>query len=362
MKFALAEIYANMIRFLVHAQGWFDQSRLMRGLHSITKPKELQYDDLLADIRSSTANFRNLAVTAAQAEQRAMHLLLLEVKQMMITNQQINSSAQINTNMALTDLQFSQILTSLSNLPLEDPNKVFTTALYLRNRGRRNSPAICEPFWLDPKFRAWAHPQISSLIMIKGSYRSRQNVKNFLTNAISCVREANVPVIWALKPMDSISGGISMVELLKYLTHQALRRGPPPTERSLALNCARFQTACNEKEWFNNLAVSLADLGQVYIAVDVDVLSQSLSGEGNVLSLSGGFLKLSEELGRRSQKIVVKVVLVSCRPQLSNHVTDENRGRVISVGKTKTKGPRATSRQIGSLSVRSQIKRGILQS
>ncbi|KAI0198306.1 hypothetical protein F4808DRAFT_452086 [Astrocystis sublimbata] len=358
MKLALAEIYASMIRFLMRAQGWFEENRFMRGLHSITKPKELQYDDLLANIRSSTANFRNLAVAAAQAEQRDMHLLLLEMKQMMITNQQINSSAQLNTNLVLTDLQFSQILTFLSDSPLEDPSNAFTAALYLSNRNRRNPKAMSEPFWLNPKFLAWTRPQTSSLIMVKGSYGSRQTVRDFLTNAVSCIREAHVPIIWALNTADSISNGISIVELLKYLTHQALQQGSLPTERFVALNCARFQTARSESEWFGNLAAGLANLKRIYIAVDLDVLAPELIDVGGELSLLNRFSKLLDDLKTESPKSVVKVVIVSCRSQILSHVTDEDRGRFISVGKPKPKGARAITKTTGTLSLRGQLRRG----
>ncbi|KAI0475740.1 hypothetical protein GGR56DRAFT_433412 [Xylariaceae sp. FL0804] len=358
MKLALAEIYAVMFRFLVRAQDWHEESRFMRGLHSITRPKELRYDDLLAEIESSSANFRNLVVTAVQAEQRDMHLLLLEMKQMMITHQQINSSAQLNTNIALTDLQFSQILTFLSNLPLENPDKALGSALFLRNRSRRNARATSKAFWLDPKFQAWSTTRTSSLIMVKGDFRSRQDVKDFLTNAISCIREANVPVIWALKAMDSSAGGISVVELLKYLTHQALQQGLPPTERSLALSCARFQTARQEKEWFDILAASLADMKQIYIAVDVEVLAPEVAGAGGGFSLPDAFLKLIDELRKKSPGAVVKIVLISYRSQSLGRVTSENRSRVISVGRPQPKNAGALSRRVG-LSVKSQIRRGL---
>jgi len=83
MKLALAEIYAHTMRFLVRAHDWFSENKLMRAIHSITRPKELRYADILEDIASATSHFRSLAVTAAQAEQRDMHILLLEMKHMM---------------------------------------------------------------------------------------------------------------------------------------------------------------------------------------------------------------------------------------------------------------------------------------
>lgn len=81
MKLALAEIYAAIIQFLVRANEWFKESRLLRVVHSFTRPTELRYDDVLQDIETATKNFESIAITAAHAEQRDMHLLMLEIKQ-----------------------------------------------------------------------------------------------------------------------------------------------------------------------------------------------------------------------------------------------------------------------------------------
>lgn len=84
MKLALAEIYATIMQFLIRAHGWFNESRLSRAIHSITRPAELRYSDLLVEMESATRNFDSLAMAASHAEQRDMHLLLLEVKQQLI--------------------------------------------------------------------------------------------------------------------------------------------------------------------------------------------------------------------------------------------------------------------------------------
>jgi len=84
MKQALSEIYASILTFLCRAHGWFREGRLARAFHSLTRPSELRYDDLLKEIESSTRHFDSLAVAASQAEQRDMHLLILEVKQKLI--------------------------------------------------------------------------------------------------------------------------------------------------------------------------------------------------------------------------------------------------------------------------------------
>lgn len=106
--------------------------------------------------------------------------------------------------------------------------------------------------------------------------------------------------------------------------------------------------------------MSLASLEQIYIAVDVEVLDQELSNAGGEPYLPDAFLKLLNELREKSPETVVEVVLVSYRSEILSHVTDKNRGKIISASKPKPKRPRATGKTMGSLSMKGQIGRGLL--
>lgn len=85
MREALSEVYAIVIRFLIRAKDWLEEGKLMRAVHSVTRPSELRYDDLLEELQIATQNSTRIAITASQAEQRDMHLTLLEVKQLIIS-------------------------------------------------------------------------------------------------------------------------------------------------------------------------------------------------------------------------------------------------------------------------------------
>jgi hypothetical protein len=188
-----------------------------------------------------------------------------------------------NTNAALEDLQFSSILNSLTNLPLEDPDKSLQQAIFLKDRAtwRHHHKTTCDTFWLHPRFCSWAESPSSALIMVHGRVSGRAAMRTCLVNAIEQIRLANATALWALKTGDaagsSSSTPISTVDMIKYLTAQALRFGPAPTERSLALSCARLQSARGEKEWVNLLAAGLADLKRVFIVVDVELLSREVA-------------------------------------------------------------------------------------
>ena len=76
MKQAVADLYAYIIRFLIRAQGWYQENKLLHALHSFTRPAELRYADLIEEIEACARTVDSLASAGAQAEQRDMHLKL----------------------------------------------------------------------------------------------------------------------------------------------------------------------------------------------------------------------------------------------------------------------------------------------
>ncbi|KAH6623159.1 hypothetical protein F5144DRAFT_595385 [Chaetomium tenue] len=392
MKLALAEIYAHMIRFFLRAQEWLMESSWKRALHSVTRPKELRYDDILQDMTAATVHFQRLAVAASQAEQRDIHPQLKQQLTAAAGHQQINASAMYNTNTTLTDLQFSSILNSLTNLPLGDPDKVLQQATFLRSRAALHRKATHDAFWLHPRFQTWSESSSSNLIMVQGTFAGRSTMRaclidrildRFVTliDAIDAIRQANATTLWALKTSDTAAvaphsgASISSVELLKYLTAQALRLGGPPsttTERTLALSCARFQTARGEREWIHLLAGSLANMGSrhVFIVVDVELLgreaaagiTQSNENHGSSsdrFTLPESLKGLFAQLEARAPGVVVKVLLVSYGSPLFRATGEVCQKDVLLAGRPRPQRSRVAGRAAhGALGIRrGQLRR-----
>jgi len=99
MKNAIAHLYAYLIKYFIMAKDFYEEGKILHVLHSITRPFELRCKDLVSDIDRCSKNVTNLAVSGAQAEQRAMHLamqglvarqatsdaVLLEMKELIIS-------------------------------------------------------------------------------------------------------------------------------------------------------------------------------------------------------------------------------------------------------------------------------------
>jgi hypothetical protein len=73
MREAVTNLYAVILRFLIRARDWYEEGRLKHFVHSITRPVELRYQDLLGQITDSTRMIEHLARVGHQAESRDMH-------------------------------------------------------------------------------------------------------------------------------------------------------------------------------------------------------------------------------------------------------------------------------------------------
>jgi hypothetical protein len=87
MKRAVAELYAYIIKFLIRAQDWHQENWIKHAWHSISRPVELRYNDLLAEIQMRSQMVHDLTIAGSQAEQRVMHQKLDEMSQKGIANE-----------------------------------------------------------------------------------------------------------------------------------------------------------------------------------------------------------------------------------------------------------------------------------
>lgn len=102
MRSALEDLYAYLIKFFIRAFDWFQENPFQHILHSITRPPELRYKDLLDDIDCHSRRLDQLATSGSQAEVRAIHIeiadtrtTVMEMKKMMAGKFRIDQSAVI---------------------------------------------------------------------------------------------------------------------------------------------------------------------------------------------------------------------------------------------------------------------------
>ncbi|KAH8654591.1 hypothetical protein BGZ60DRAFT_547153 [Tricladium varicosporioides] len=143
MQIAVAELNTCILKLLVQVHDWYREGKLKHIIHSITQPFELQYDDLLELISRTSSTVQGLAVSGQQVELRSMHGKVDEVNakvdlKLGQVNIELEEITMIPTNYRLSDLQFSQIMSSIKDAALLDPSKVVHYLLAARHRTAHN--------------------------------------------------------------------------------------------------------------------------------------------------------------------------------------------------------------------------------
>ena len=305
-------------------------------LHSITQPASIRYKDILNEIEECARRVDQWAVSSAQAEIRDMHTLQQNVQmdvQDIIGLLQKNSKAvsdvvevvlaispqlsqllegQLDTNQRVSDLQLSQMLTHTANSLSADPETSYRFGVFIRNkhqRGLNRTPR----FWLSSRLKDWTTSKSSSLIIVRGSYATRSQARDFGINIIEAVRSASVPVLCALHDNSkSVCETISTVDLLKSLVQQAIRLNKTfQSEKLCTSSCTRIQSAKDEKEWLDILASVLVGLPLLYVVINLESLGRNPLAMTEHFSWPLAFLSLFQSLSSRGVATVVKIVLIN---------------------------------------------------
>ncbi|EKJ72928.1 hypothetical protein FPSE_06974 [Fusarium pseudograminearum CS3096] len=336
MRQAVSNLYANLVRFFIRAHEWCQEGTLRHLLHSITRPPELRYQDLLEDITANSREIDQLATASARVEIRDISLKLNSIvakldhfqssssSSVIQTNQTIiakldsfhalHSSALLDTNQRLSDLQFSQIMSHIQDGKLGDPLEAFRYNVSVQIRHDRvRVYETTNEFWQSPKLHAWSAAPESRVAIVKGGLRARHASRKFCVNIIKQLQSKNIPVIWALRGAQNESGDgrASSTDLFKHLILQAFKLSQDgTTESAMSLQCAQFHRANVEQDWLQLLGSALLRARtQIYVVIDLAVIDHNLlPAEG--FSWFTAFQSLFAEMVKRSPRLQVKVLLL----------------------------------------------------
>ena len=310
IKHAVSNLYAHMMEFLQRAMKWYTEARIKRFISAVIAPVSLKFKDIFEEISSCSRIVDQLAVYASQAEQRDMHIRLVEIQRTLAENQAANSRLLLDSRRRTCELQFSQILTFTADSTTPESEQTFQYCNFLSRRRRLRNTAPADTSWRSHKLQQWAATRDSSVVLVKGSCLARHTLKDFTVDIVAMLRSMSIPVVWALSAKDDgLSVWRSPVDVLEQLSLQVLHINHSLLrDQSAALNAARFQSATTESQWFDLLELVLDGLPQIYIALDVEVLER---GFGSQLCWPLEFLRTFTNLAARGSKTVVKVVLVS---------------------------------------------------
>ena len=114
------ELYAYIVRFLIRAYDWYQEGTFRHILHSITRPVELRYQDLLEHIESCSRTIEQLTIAGSQVELRQVHTLLRIISDRV--NNHESSMVELKnmiTSMSEATVIQNSCLLSLCRLPID---------------------------------------------------------------------------------------------------------------------------------------------------------------------------------------------------------------------------------------------------
>jgi hypothetical protein len=373
MKNAVSTLYSHILQFYMKAHEWYQEGRLSHALHSFTRPHELHYDEILAKISSQSLIVKDLAVIGSQVEQRDMHVeqklhsikqqemdgkldelttLVTQLKDVVVTSQRMNVGAHIQVQQSLSDIQLSHVISIITTSVLIDQRETLRFSLFMRNtRSSRRRSKYRHAFWIDDRIQYWTTSRQSSLILIKGTRRSRFSIQDFCTNVIESLREGSVSTLWilrsAIQDEDCVPHQPCPTEIIKSLISQALRLNCGlHTDYKMSPRLQMYLNASTEAQWLSLLAAALEGLSMVYIVIDMEALGPAFATRPSNFSWITAFQELFQGLAAREINAVVKVLLVSYGSPLSVQVISDPKSRelVVQVRESKN-GAFATGRQ-----------------
>ena len=242
--------------------------------------------------------------------------------------QALASSAVLDTNQQLSDIQFSQIVAYLSGNSFPAPLDAHRRKLMMQRRlSLRDRKRIIEPLKSSAKLQGWASSTQSAMIHLRSSFRQRQTINSFIISIVEKVRETNLPCIEAL-------GGIcsnlqeqykTSVDLLKFLILQALSiNDGSKNEKSLALTYRQFHNAVTEDDWLKLFQrVILSTERPVYVFMDVGSFGFATEGSKGFSFLTA-FLVCIQNLQELGFKGKLKVLLLSWGPHTLPQLTENS--------------------------------------
>jgi hypothetical protein len=182
----------------------------------------------------------------------------------------------------------------------------------------------------------------SALIIIRGSFATRNLSRDLAVSIIESIKLSGTPVVWALnsrnreeellsaeedtEPVPSLP---TAIDVLKQLILQVLQQNHTHlSERSGALNIARYKSATTESEWFDLLGSVITGMSRLYIVIDVEVVGPDSS---DTCHWPETFARLFKTLVAKNVYSTVKVVLVSYRTRLAVEAVGAAGGTVLNL-------------------------------
>ncbi|PMD40231.1 hypothetical protein L207DRAFT_487928 [Hyaloscypha variabilis F] len=339
MKEAISQLYAQIILFTSRAIRWYKKGKFSHAVSAVARPWALNWKDSVNDITEQSRRVESLARVAAQAELRDTRLevkgLRSEVKIMAAASSEAHSAitrlleclslsgeqiysitSQTQTLVRNIQPRLDTLGTEISQLCLSRvvvlpwakniPSPESTLDFCVSLKRRRKSPNLQLPQLETLKI--WATSKQSTLLLITGI--STQASNNLTIDLAKLLCASNAPTIWLFRYPSFWEPRPCFTSILRNLTLQIMHLFPKClTSGNNPLTSVQLQEASTDDDWMSIMAYALSDVDQLYILLDVKILS--LAGDHNKYRITRWLEKLMTEIGKStSVKMFVSGMMI----------------------------------------------------
>jgi hypothetical protein len=311
MKDALSRLYASIILFLQLCVKWYNRSSLGRLWSALKAPFELDYKDLVEQIRTSSAAVEDLASAGARVEIRDIrtiqdihHIQFVEFYNKIIERQTKleNSVSQLmqvaTSSKTLTErISFDVRGISETTYRLEYHHLVKFLAPAVPHRAAllkvqsfaRRDPTTSLPWVEATKIRRtmqnWAFADRSALLVVRMGLRAQKQARDLAADVIQTLASQRQSVFWNLSLPRISEGDDTMASVFKALIHQLLQHSADLfVEFAEQLNLIKINSAHTDNEWADLICLLLSKIPQAFVILETEGLHKAYRNDPDWLS------------------------------------------------------------------------------
>jgi hypothetical protein len=81
---SVSQLYAHVLKFMLRAVKWYTEGKIKHIFVAAFRPAKIGFGDVLREVEQCSLRIDQMAIDASQAEQRNIHVLLLEIRRTMM--------------------------------------------------------------------------------------------------------------------------------------------------------------------------------------------------------------------------------------------------------------------------------------
>ncbi|KAH3997541.1 hypothetical protein HBI13_109690 [Parastagonospora nodorum] len=303
MKDALSRLYAYIIIFLHLCVKWYNRSSLGRLWSAMKSPFELDYQDLVDQIKVSSAAVEDLANAGARVEIRDIrtmqdisHARFVEFYNKLMDRQANleNSVSQLmqvaTTSKTITErisvdvrcisettyrLEFHHLVDFLA--PMIPPEKALLKVQSFSRRDPTRSLPSTGDLKIKRTLHDWASADRPSLLVVRMGLRAQKQARDLAAVVIKGLTSKSQCVFWSLSlPCLSDREGETMASVFKALIHQVLQQSAGLfAQFSEQLNLVKIRSAHTDSEWADIICLLLSKVSQAFLVLETESLHKA---------------------------------------------------------------------------------------